>query len=153
VDRGSKSVETILLLFSLKIKYPENVFLLRGAHEDRQVNKFMGFGDECALKFKENIDDQFSFFSRANKLFDKLPVAALLEDTIFCAHGGIGHTIKSVYELDKLDKPYKVNHDPKTRMDKIVYDLLWSDPCRPGEQEFAPNYEHDYFRAKGVPMS
>ena len=52
VDRGTKSVETILLLFSLKIKFPDNIVLLRGGHEDRQINKVMGFGDECALKFK-----------------------------------------------------------------------------------------------------
>ena len=68
----------MLLLFSLKVKYPENIILLRGGHEDRQINKHMGFGDECALKLKENIDDQYSFFSRVNKLFDKLPIAAIL---------------------------------------------------------------------------
>lgn len=71
--------------------------LLRGAHEDRQINKYMGFGDECALKFKENIEDQYSFFNRVNKLFDKLPVAALIDDNIFCSHGGIGHTMRSVF--------------------------------------------------------
>ena len=52
MDRGTKSVETILLLFALKMKYPENILLLRGAHEDRTINKSMGFGDECATKFK-----------------------------------------------------------------------------------------------------
>lgn len=45
VDRGNKSIETILLLFSLKLKYPENIFLLRGSHEDRMINRSMGFGD------------------------------------------------------------------------------------------------------------
>lgn len=79
VDRGSKSVETILLLFALKIKFPENFILLRGGHEDRQVNRSMGFGDECAAKFKENIDDQYSFFSRVNRIFEKLPIAAVVE--------------------------------------------------------------------------
>lgn len=52
VDRGTKSVETILLLFALKMKYPENILLLRGGHEDSLINRSMGFGDECATKFK-----------------------------------------------------------------------------------------------------
>lgn len=65
-------METILLLFALKIKFPENIVLLRGSHEDRQVNRVLGFGDECAAKFKENLDDQYSFFSRINRLFEKL---------------------------------------------------------------------------------
>jgi hypothetical protein len=52
VDRGTKSLETIIMLLSLKLKYPESIFLLRGAHEDRKINKYMGFGDECAYKLK-----------------------------------------------------------------------------------------------------
>jgi hypothetical protein len=35
-------------------------------------------------------------------------------------------------EIEKIDRPLKVNYDPKTRNDKIVYELLWSDPCRLG---------------------
>ena len=112
----------------------------------------MGFGDECAAKFKENIDDSYSFFNRVNKIFEKLPIAAVIEDNIFCCHGGIGNTLKSVYEIEKIERPLKVNYDPKTKTDKIVYELLWTGPCRNGEPEFVPNLEHDYFLTKAVPI-
>lgn len=39
VDRGKMSLETILLLFCYKVKYPENFFLLRGNHECANVTK------------------------------------------------------------------------------------------------------------------
>ena len=153
VDRGTKSVETILMLLALKLKYPESVYLLRGSHEDKQINRAMGFGDECAAKFKENIDDPRSFFSRVNKIFEKLPLAALVEENIFCCHGGIGHTLKNIYELEQINKPYRISLEPRTRQEKIAYELLWSDPCQKGEAEFAPNFEHDYLRTKNVTVS
>lgn len=68
----------------------------------------MGFADECALKFKENIEEQYSFFNRVNRIFDKLPLAALIDENIFCSHGGIGHTIRSVTEIDKIDRPLRI---------------------------------------------
>ena len=113
----------------------------------------MGFGDECAMKFKENIDDPRSFFSRVNRIFEKLPLAALVEDNIFCCHGGIGHTLRSVFDLEQISKPIRVTLEPRTKQEKVIYELLWTDPCQRGEPEYTPNLEHDYFRNKTVPMS
>lgn len=39
VDRGKQSLETILLLFCYKIKFPENFFILRGNHECANVTR------------------------------------------------------------------------------------------------------------------
>ena len=42
-DRGLYSLEVILLLFALKVKYPDFIYLIRGHHEDININEFSGF--------------------------------------------------------------------------------------------------------------
>jgi serine/threonine-protein phosphatase 2A catalytic subunit len=45
VDRGFNSVETFLYVLLLKIKYRNRITLLRGNHENREINKLYGFYD------------------------------------------------------------------------------------------------------------
>lgn len=40
---------------ALKLKYPKQIFLIRGNHEDRNVNKYLGFGEECRVRLEEDI--------------------------------------------------------------------------------------------------
>lgn len=68
----------MLLLFALKLKYPENIHLLRGSHEDIHINRYMGFGDECHAKLNHNIDVPNSCFNIFNRIFNKLPLAAIV---------------------------------------------------------------------------
>ncbi|VDO89900.1 unnamed protein product [Haemonchus placei] len=51
VDRGRWSLETILLLFALKLKFPENFLLLRGNHETPIVNRIYGFYEDLIRRF------------------------------------------------------------------------------------------------------
>lgn len=74
VDRGSHSVETVSLIFSLKVRYKDRVSILRGNHENMEINKIYGFYDECFKKYgNENVWKYFT------DVFLYLPLTALIE--------------------------------------------------------------------------
>lgn len=134
VDRGTQSLEVICLLLALKLKYPRQIFLLRGNHEDRNVNKYLGFGQECAQRFNENIDDPNSVFQKINDLFEWMPLGAVILDKqtqnrILCIHGGIGNSIVRLEDIDKIQRPLRVNLGNITdTVQQMCMDILWSDP-------------------------
>jgi diadenosine tetraphosphatase ApaH/serine/threonine PP2A family protein phosphatase len=93
------------LLLALKCLYPEQIHLIRGNHEDSQININFGFKDECADKLEEDPDDEKSVFTRINRLFDWLPLAALVEDKILCLHGGIGASLNTLEDIENIKRP------------------------------------------------
>ena len=114
VDRGSQSLEVLCLLLGLKLKYPKQIFLLRGNHEDRKVNKYLGFGQECAKRLGENIEDSGSVFQKMNDLFEWLPLGCIIKDKatnhrVFCVHAGFGSTITQLEDIEKIQRPLKIN--------------------------------------------
>ena len=131
VDRGTKSLEVICLLFALKLKYPEQIHLLRGHHEDRTVNFLMGFAEECAEKLAEDPKNPNSIYQKINKVFEFLPLAAVIEKKVFCVHGGIGQTLKYLRQIEKLQRPIEVIHDTSINLTNeqiLINELLWTDP-------------------------
>jgi len=144
VDRGSHSLETICLLMALKVKYPEQIHLLRGNHEDRWINNVFGFAEECSVRLEEDHTDPNSVFNKINDLFDYLPLAASIEDKILCLHGGIGSTLDKVSKIEALKRPLEVVHDVKTDLQQLVVDILWSDPTDTDNHTgLHPNYIRD----------
>ena len=116
VDRGKNSVETMGLLLAYKIKYPNNVFLLRGNHESEIINHVYGFYDECRRRYNIKIYKLFS------DCFNWLPISAIVDDKILCMHGGISPDLTSLDKIRKIVRPTEVP-------DKgLLCDLLWSDP-------------------------
>jgi len=132
VDRGKNSLETICLMLAYKVKYPENFFLLRGNHESASINRIYGFYDECKRRYSIKLWKTFT------DCFNCLPVAAVIDDKIFCMHGGLSPELSSLDQIRRIIRPTDV---PDTG---LLCDLLWSDPDKDvqawGENERGVSY-------------
>eukprot|EP00081_Caenorhabditis_elegans_P018264 NP_498666.2 Serine/threonine-protein phosphatase [Caenorhabditis elegans] len=119
VDRGMMSLECIMLLFTYKICYPENIVLLRGNHEIARVNKKYGFYEECVTSIPKCGEEIWALFQRC---FNNLPISALIATKILCMHGGLSPALTCLDELRNHPKPIR------NPFRGIVNDMLWADP-------------------------
>jgi len=116
VDRGKQSIEVAVCVLAYKIKYPENFFVLRGNHECASINRIYGFYDECKRRFSIKLWKKFT------DCFNCLPAAAILEDKIFCVHGGLSPELVDPRQISQIIRPTDI---PDTG---LLCDLIWSDP-------------------------
>jgi len=117
VDRGFYSVETFLLLLALKVRYPDRITLIRGNHESRQITQVYGFYDECLRKY-----GSVNVWRYCTEIFDYLSLSSLIENKIFCVHGGLSPSINTLDQIRVIDRKQEVPHDG------AMCDLMWSDP-------------------------
>uniref|UniRef100_A0A0E0JXC6 protein-serine/threonine phosphatase n=1 Tax=Oryza punctata TaxID=4537 RepID=A0A0E0JXC6_ORYPU len=76
-----------------------------------------GFYDECLRKYgNANVWKYFT------DLFDYLPLTALIENQVFCLHGGLSPSLDTLDNIRALDRIQEVPHEGP------MCDLLWSDP-------------------------
>jgi serine/threonine-protein phosphatase PP1 catalytic subunit len=87
VDRGKNSVEVIALLLAYKIKYPTQIYLIRGNHECAQITKIYGFYDEIKRRYT------IPLFRAFCSMFNYLPLAAIIDERMLCMHGGLSPEI------------------------------------------------------------
>lgn len=116
IDRGKYSIEVMILLTAYKCRYPENFFILRGNHECASINRVYGFFDECRRRYNMRLWKTFQ------DLFNTMPFCALIENKIFCMHGGLSPDIKTWDQLRNIQRPI----DPPDK--GLLIDLLWADP-------------------------
>jgi len=117
VDRGSFSVEVILSFLLWKLYDPSCIYLSRGNHETKNMNRIYGFEGEVKAKYDDKI---FQLFL---EVFEWLPLAATIEKKVFVTHGGLpvepGITLDDVRRIKRgMEPPEK----------GLMSDLLWSDP-------------------------
>jgi len=116
IDRGKQQLATICLLLAYKVKYPENFFLLRGNHECANISRMYGFYDECKQHYNIKLWKDFC------DTFNCMPLAAVVDDRVFCAHGGLSPELRDLDQIRRIPRPMEL---PEAG---LVCDLLWSDP-------------------------
>ncbi|OBZ83785.1 putative serine/threonine-protein phosphatase C22H10.04 [Choanephora cucurbitarum] len=124
-DTNYLFLETISLLTCLKLRYPDRVQLVRGNHESRAVTQTYGFYAECVRKYgSANVWKYFT------DMFDFLTLSVVIDNSLFCVHGGLSPTIHVLDQIKIIDRFKEIPHEG------AMADLVWSDPD-PDKEEFA----------------
>ncbi|XP_022848632.1 serine/threonine-protein phosphatase 5-like isoform X2 [Olea europaea var. sylvestris] len=117
VDRGSFSVEVILTLFAFKCMSPSAIYLSRGNHESKSMNKIYGFEGEVRSKLSDTFVELFT------EVFCCLPLAHVINEKVLVVHGGLfsvdGVKLSDIREIDRFCEPPE---------EGLMCELLWSDP-------------------------
>ncbi|KAG1133596.1 hypothetical protein G6F42_001273 [Rhizopus arrhizus] len=114
---GGECPDTNYLFMAVKVRYPDKITLIRGNHESRQITQVYGFYDECTRKF-----GSANVWRYCCEIFDYLSLSAIIDDKVFCVHGGLSPSINTLDQIRTIDRKQEVPHDG------AMCDLLWSDP-------------------------
>ncbi|KAL3849115.1 hypothetical protein ACJIZ3_010997 [Penstemon smallii] len=117
VDRGSFSLEVILTLFAFKCMSPSAIYLARGNHESKSMNKIYGFEGEVRSKLSDTFVELFA------EVFCCLPLAHVINEKVFVVHGGLfsvdGVKLSDIKAIDRFCEPPE---------EGLMCEILWSDP-------------------------
>ena len=75
-----------------------------------------GFYDECKRRYNIKLWKTFT------DCFNCLPVAAIVDEKIFCMHGGLSPELQNMEQIKRIMRPTDI---PDTG---LLCDLLWADP-------------------------
>ena len=125
VDRGEFSTETLIMIMLMKVLFPNHVYVIRGNHEFSTMWKSGGFASEIALLYgssnMNNYNDNI-VASEFSKMLSTVPLGAVIDEKIFCVHGGIGPQFESIKQLEDIHRPvHEYDFEP-------LISAVWSDP-------------------------
>lgn len=117
VNNGAYGLEVVTFLFALISQYPEHVVVLRGLSEFREENMQHGFQKQIQNTYQSTI-----VWDCINKVFDYLPLVSIVNKTYLCVSGGISNNTT-------IDALKKVKLPITSFENKVVADIVWSEPC------------------------
>lgn len=161
VDRGEHSLEVFCTFLLLKLSYPDNVYLLRGNHEDNEICAEYGFLDELREKYGYETEEE-GIWDALSDVFASLPLAAKTETSLIL-HGGLPSADFKLSDLEAIDAEtrfsFKTLTEAKSPVEKLIEGVLWSDPSphygvAPNERgygiEFGSDVAKDFLDRHGL---
>ena len=134
VDRGSHSIEVLFIIYLFKLMYPDFVWLNRGNHEHRLLNKRYKFERQVKQVYDERM------YERIALSFDVLPLCTIINKDVFVVHGGLTeYADLTIADIEKIPFNREVPRDIYTKQDRIMKELVWSDPWTAGEDREEPS--------------
>ncbi|OHT02684.1 Ser/Thr protein phosphatase [Tritrichomonas foetus] len=134
VNYGDRNIATVCLLFSLALKYPDHVYLLRGAHESRRLTLVCGLYEEII-----NAYGSPRAWEALMDAFDSLPLAAQVCYQFFCLSGGLDRNINRLNQINEFNRFVEVP------LNDSWSSLVWSIP-KEGIKDFTPiEGRHGFF--------
>eukprot|EP00624_Nannochloropsis_granulata_P003004 evm.model.NODE_25201_length_48748_cov_29.326208.17 len=127
VDRGQYGAEVLFTILAFKCLFPRQVRVNRGNHECRQQNRLMGFEEEILNKYPGS--NGRVLLAACQKVFDCIPLCALIQEKIFVVHGGLFS--RDGVSLDHLRGVSRKREPPvhsEVFEDRLYEEMLWSDP-------------------------
>lgn len=91
VDRGEAGIEVLAQLLYLKIKNPTQVTLIRGNHEDLEINGQYGFVDELEAKYTPDVCK--ALHNDLSLVYDTFPTALFLGAGESCTQEKLSYTV------------------------------------------------------------
>jgi serine/threonine-protein phosphatase 5 len=117
VDRGSFSLEVILVFYAYKLLYPKHFFMSRGNHESISLNAIYGFDGEVKAKCDAVALNLFA------ESFCQLPLACCIGGKVLVMHGGLfaqdGVKLDDIRKIDRFRQPPEQG---------LMCEILWADP-------------------------
>lgn len=117
VDRGNEGLEVFEKLFELKLSLGKRLVLLKGNHEDINMNRFYGFLSELYWKLGPESQD---FYKELLDFYDVLPICAYVPGKIILVHGGAPVPPVSLRSIANGEGEFQ---------------LLWNDPL---DEDYMP---------------
>jgi diadenosine tetraphosphatase ApaH/serine/threonine PP2A family protein phosphatase len=143
VDRNPYDLQNLALILSFWILFPNNVFIVRGNHEDASVCSRYGFSqhlyDKAGSKpyFQEIWELVLDFFA-------KLPIGMYCRvgnKNVWVVHGGLPFDVNAYEPARLVDIEPKLNCFQREYfdMDPLSTSMLWSDPDPQLTEGVVPN--------------